>query len=111
MMYTPPSYCPNAVATDNGWVNPKNGELLVAIKNLSTKIRDHNSNTIVGNTPQVVIVDEIATETLQPVENVVVDDVTMVGPTNHVISVDDAIDVEEEIPSKKRPGRPKKLKQ
>ena len=107
MMYTPPSYCPGAIATDNGWVNPKNGELLVAIKNLSTKIRD---STIVGNTLQTTVIVEIATETSQPVENTV-EDVTMDGPTNHVVTLTDAIDVEEEIPAKKRPGRPKKLKQ
>ena len=34
----PPAYCPDALATDIGWINPKNGELLVSVRNLRQKI-------------------------------------------------------------------------
>ena len=36
----PPTYCPDALATDVGWINPKNGELLVAVRNLRQKLSD-----------------------------------------------------------------------
>lgn len=31
---TPPTWAPNSVATDKGWVDGKTGEVLVAVKNL-----------------------------------------------------------------------------
>ena len=34
----PPVYCPNAIVTDAGWVNPKTGELLIAVRNLRQRI-------------------------------------------------------------------------
>lgn len=34
----PPTYCPDALATDVGWINPKNGELLVSVRNLRQKL-------------------------------------------------------------------------
>lgn len=37
---TPPVYCPDAIATDVGWINPKNGELLVSVRNLRQKIAE-----------------------------------------------------------------------
>jgi len=36
----PPVYCPDAIATDIGWINPKNGELLISVRNLRQKIAD-----------------------------------------------------------------------
>jgi len=36
----PPVYCPDALATDVGWINPKNGELLIAVKNLRQRIAE-----------------------------------------------------------------------
>lgn len=39
----PPHYCPEALATDIGWINPRNGELLVSVRNLRQKIADANS--------------------------------------------------------------------
>ena len=36
-MKNPPKFAPNAVATERGWVDPKTGELLVAIKGLEVK--------------------------------------------------------------------------
>ena len=41
---TPPSYCPDAIATDVGWINPANGELLVLVKNLRQQIANRNSD-------------------------------------------------------------------
>ena len=34
----PPTYCPDALATDVGWINPRNGELLVSVRNLRQKL-------------------------------------------------------------------------
>lgn len=36
----PPVYCPDAIATDVGWINPKNGELLISVRNLRQKIAE-----------------------------------------------------------------------
>lgn len=38
----PPSYCPDALATDVGWINPKNGELLISVKNLRQKLAERD---------------------------------------------------------------------
>lgn len=100
-MFQPPSYCIDAVATDNGWVNPKNGELLVAIKNLSTRIKEQ---TLV----------QIVAEPVKEMEQIVDNDVERVildGAKDHSIDLDETVGIKEEIPSKKRPGRPKKIKQ
>jgi hypothetical protein len=49
----PPTYCPEAIATDVGWINPRNGELLVSVKNLRQRIQEHrNSVIIVQEQPQ-----------------------------------------------------------
>ena len=37
----PPVYCPDAIATDVGWINPKTGELLVTVRNLRQRIKEH----------------------------------------------------------------------
>ena len=41
-LLNPPVYCPDALATDVGWINPKNGEILVLVKNLRAKIAQSN---------------------------------------------------------------------
>lgn len=38
----PPAYCPNAIVTEAGWVNPKTGELLIAVRNLHKRIIEQN---------------------------------------------------------------------
>jgi hypothetical protein len=38
----PPDYCPDALATDIGWINPRNGELLISIRNLRQKIAERD---------------------------------------------------------------------
>lgn len=40
----PPTYCPDALATDVGWINPKNGELLVAVRNLRQKLQERDTH-------------------------------------------------------------------
>lgn len=35
-----PNFCPNAVPTDFGWVNPDNGMLVLASNGLKTRIRE-----------------------------------------------------------------------
>jgi hypothetical protein len=37
----PPSYCPDAIATDVGWISPKTGELLISVRNLRQRIKDN----------------------------------------------------------------------
>jgi len=37
-LLTPPEYCPDALATDVGWINPKNGEILVIVKDLRNRL-------------------------------------------------------------------------
>lgn len=39
----PPQYCPDALATDVGWINPRNGELLVSIRNLRQKLAERDA--------------------------------------------------------------------
>ncbi|UTS51992.1 hypothetical protein [Synechococcus phage BUCT-ZZ01] len=36
---TKPVYCPDAIATKHGWVDPRTNELLVAIKGLEEKLK------------------------------------------------------------------------
>lgn len=40
LLKTKPSWAPNAIPTDRGWVNPTNNEVLVAIGNLRTLLGD-----------------------------------------------------------------------
>ena len=39
-MKTKPHWCPTAVATNQGWVNPTTGELLVSLGGLAQKLED-----------------------------------------------------------------------
>lgn len=38
LLDTKPTWCDNAIATDDGWTDPKSGELLVAIKQLKSRL-------------------------------------------------------------------------
>jgi len=64
LVINPPSWQPDAVATENGWVHPTNGELLVAISRLLTKRKEIGLNDEVK---EVVITEEKP----QPIEVVV----------------------------------------
>lgn len=107
MTYKPPSYCPNAIATDTGWVNPKTGELLVAIRHLDTKIKESTK----GDTEQVRELDD-KVNIVQPVieEELTVEE-EPVKLRDHVLTVEESINVDEQFPGTKRPGRPKKQKE
>lgn len=66
----PPSYCPDALATDIGWINPKNGEILILVKNLRAKLADAAKNTAEVLTPapkSVTITDEPTVKEQTPV--------------------------------------------
>lgn len=76
----PPSYCPDAIATDIGWISPKNGEILVLVKNLRKKIADSTEST-----------EEVLTSVEEPVKIVETPPV-----------------VEEVVPVKRGRGRPRK---
>ena len=39
-MLKPPPYCPNALPTANGWVDPKSNELVVYVKNLLLRMQN-----------------------------------------------------------------------
>ena len=101
-MYKAPDYCPDAIATDTGWVNPRNGELLVAVKQLKQKIAD-----------QAVIVETLPIEELVEILPVIEENIIQVdpdAPKDHVMTIEDVFVTEEELPMKRRPGRPKSKK-
>lgn len=49
-----PTFFPNAIATESGWINPQTGEVLVAIRQLRTKRRDFVDSELCQ-----LIVDEV----------------------------------------------------
>lgn len=102
MTYKPPSYCPDAIATDTGWVNPNTGELLVAIRHLDSKIREYQSL----NTDQSKQIDA-SSEDIVVVNNTEVIDST---PKNHSLSIDDNVEIAEQFPTKRGRGRPKTIR-
>jgi ABC-type hemin transport system substrate-binding protein len=133
----PPPYCPEALATDVGWINPRNGELLVTVKNLRQLIKEAEQSQvkqpIVDNreddrsTTQKVL-DQLTQATIKqstvddrsPTQkslDTLTEQLTSVTITDTVdgksidLVVKDTIDVQEEIPAKKKPGRPKKQKE
>ena len=46
-----PTFFPNAIATESGWINPDTGEILVSIRQLETKRREF----IDTNTSQLIV--------------------------------------------------------
>ena len=92
-----PSYCPDAIATDSGWVNPRNGELLVSIRNLPEKIKNLQHKKI----EVVTVVAETTKEQ--------VDKNFEIGKSQDmtVLQISDGVVIEDQ--PKKRAGRPKKI--
>jgi len=43
---TPPTWAPNAIATDRGWVDPKTNELLSSTRHLDTNVKYKDSRQI-----------------------------------------------------------------
>ena len=107
MTYKPPAYCPEAIATDTGWVNPKTGELLVAIRHLDSKIKEQSTGSI-----EEVRSPDATIEIVQPVikEELTVTEEPVKLSNNHVLTVEEPVNVDEQFPGTKRPGRPKKQK-
>lgn len=100
-MYKAPDYCPDAIATDTGWVNPRNGELLVAVKQLKQKIAEHQLQPVEQIVDVLPIIEEVLPE------------IAVIGDgssKDHIVKIDDSVVAEEEIPAKRRPGRPKTKK-
>lgn len=42
LIYTKPVYTNDVIATDHGWVDAKTGELLIAIKNLKSRLAEES---------------------------------------------------------------------
>ena len=39
----PPKYCMDAIATDIGWIDPKDGSIIMTVKNLRNRIAERDS--------------------------------------------------------------------
>jgi hypothetical protein len=46
LLQTKPTWCPTAIATDRGWMNPSTGEILVSHKNLKSKLAAEQAITV-----------------------------------------------------------------
>lgn len=112
---TPPIYCPTAIATDAGWVNPKSGELLMSIRNLKQRIAEEElalayQATIPGVIEEpTMIVAEPESEPVIEVESEQVAD-SILGKI-HTIAIVDDIGFDDTVNKPKQRGRPKKVKQ
>lgn len=121
---TPPVYCPDAIATDVGWINPKNGELLVTVRNLRQRIAEqalaveHKREDV---KPEAEIVDvqqpvDDRSDTQkafvvvpEQVEEIQAESVTITKENNNItIGIEESTEVAEAVNKPKRPGRPKK---
>lgn len=121
---TPPVYCPDAIATDVGWINPKNGELLIAVRNLRQRIAEqalaveHKREDV---KPEAEIVDvqqpvDDRSDTQnafvavpEQVEEIQAESVTITKENNNItIGIKESTEVAEAVNKPKRPGRPKK---
>jgi len=61
--FAPPAYCPQAIPTINGWVDPATGELIVSMKGLPGAVSDYKRGkpyvpmpvtvTTIDTTPEV----------------------------------------------------------
>lgn len=125
---TPPVYCPDAIATDVGWINPKNGELLVTVRNLRQRIAEQalavglKREDIKSETEKVLEQLTLITVTQPPVDDrsttqKILDDlteeqtesVTITKENNNItIGIKESTEVAEAVNKPKRPGRPKK---
>lgn len=56
-MFSPPNWHPTAVATERGWIVPETGELLVACKDLCTRIAEFKAGKITEDEPVKEIED------------------------------------------------------
>lgn len=113
----PPVYCPTAVATDAGWVNPKSGELLMVVRDLKRRIQEaelaakyktENQPDIIEPKIELIVHDElkdIVIEVVPEDEN----SVTLERVGNVLtLEIKEDVAVEESIKKPKQRGRPKK---
>jgi hypothetical protein len=117
---TPPIYCPTAIATDAGWVNPKSGELLMAIRNLKQRIAEAELASAYQATLPVVIEEPIVhVAEPEPEPEPVIEDVIEIEPEpvsdsilgkNHTLAIIDDIGLDDQVKKPKQRGRPKKVK-
>ena len=125
---TPPVYCPDAIATDVGWINPKNGELLVTVRNLRQRIAEQalavelKREAIKSENEKVLEQLTLITVTQPPVDDrsttqKILDDlteeqtesITITKENNNItIGIKESTEVAEAVNKPKRPGRPKK---
>lgn len=92
---TPPKWAPYAVATEQGWTNPKTGEILVALKGLKSRIEA----VVEAAQPPVMVLD-IDNPVECTVENAFIEIVTE--------PVSEEPQLVEEIIEKRGRGRPRK---
>jgi hypothetical protein len=64
---TKPRWCPTAVATEQGWVNSLNGELLVSHRGLKSKIDAEDASSAPVEVP-VVIQEEVIMQVQEEVK-------------------------------------------
>lgn len=113
----PPVYCPSAIATDAGWVNPKSGELLVSVRDLKRRIQEaeladkyktENQQDIIEPKIELIVQDDvkdIVSEVAPEDEN----SVTLERVGNVLtLEIKEDLSVEESFNKPKQRGRPKK---
>jgi hypothetical protein len=105
----PPSYCPDAIATDVGWINPRNGELLISVRNLRQKIAQKEEVVVREDyrSPTQKILDAM---TEQLVGQTLVDDRSETQKVLDAITEQQISDTIQETVKRGR-GRPKKVKE
>lgn len=74
----PPHWCPNAVATKRGWINPINGELLVSTKFIDPAFYSEQPTQIVESD----VIEEPSLEIATPA---IIDVVVKEEPTDKVV--------------------------
>lgn len=62
MKLLPPNWAPKAIATNQGWVDPKTNELLVSYRGLKTLIDNQKPNVIEKDEP---VIDKLNVEKKQ----------------------------------------------
>ena len=90
---SPPTWAPYAIATNQGWVHPKTGEILVSHRNLKTKIDELTAPV----TPDLEPVQD------EPVETVSIEMDTAPNTSEESVPLIDTVPAE-----KRTRGRPKK---
>jgi hypothetical protein len=115
---TPPKWAPYAVATEQGWVHPKTGEILISLRGLKSRIEKEQPSVVLEiETPAECPVEnsfvEITTEeSPEVIENAFVQIITEPSYEGSVATlepVSEETKVVEAVPEKRGRGRPKKI--